>query len=74
MAAAQDPHQVGQQLPVQAQGLRAVPALAGPVRNLRPGCQGLAVVGSLEALAKRQLVPAMLECAPVIAERVVVSS
>ena len=30
MVRAQHPHLVGQQLPVQAQGLRAVPGLAGP--------------------------------------------
>jgi hypothetical protein len=52
VVAALDPHPVGQQLPLLAQGLRAVPALAGPRHNLRPGFQGLVVVGSLEALAK----------------------
>jgi hypothetical protein len=41
---AQHPHQVGQQFPVQPQGLRAVPVLAGPAGHVGAGGQGVGVV------------------------------
>ena len=72
VAGAEDPLQVGQQLPGQAQRARRVTALAGPVRDVVPGGEGVGVVGGLDGGAEGEFVLAVGQGLVVVAERVVV--
>ena len=57
MVGAEHPHHVGQQLLVQAQRGRRVPALAGPDGDVAAGGQGVGVVGAEHPLLVGQQLP-----------------